>query len=79
MAAEQKTKTEQKPKTEKVPGLRVSAKVAGFRRAGRAWSATPEDVPASEFTKEQIAQLKADPSLTVAAIEIEVEVEPKAE
>lgn len=73
MATEQKTKTEQKPKTEKVPGLRVSAKVAGFRRAGRAWSTTPEDVPASEFTKEQIAQLKADPSLTVVAVEIEIE------
>lgn len=68
---------DQKVKTRKVAGLRVSAKVAGFRRAGRAWGTVPEDVPAAEFTREQIAQLKSDPSLTV--VEIEIEVESKAE
>jgi len=60
------------PKSKKVPGLRVSAKTAGFRRAGRAWPSSPVDVPASEFTKDQIAQLKADPELLVAEVDVEV-------
>jgi hypothetical protein len=63
---------EQKSKTKKVAGLRVSAKVAGFRRAGRAWSKDAQDVPVSGFTKEQIAQLKAEPMLSVVEVEIEV-------
>ena len=61
-----------KQKTTKVPGLRVTAKVAGFRRAGRAWSAAPEDVITADFTKQQIADIKADPALTVVEIEIDV-------
>ncbi len=59
-------------KTKKVAGLRVVAKADGFRRGGRAWSATATEVAASEFTKEQLAQIKADPALTVVEIEIEV-------
>ena len=39
--------------------IRVIAKKDGFRRAGRAWSGTAE-VPASEFSKEQIEQLQAE-------------------
>lgn len=66
---------EQKPKTKKVAGLRVSAKVAGFRRAGRAWGTTPEDVPISGFSKQQLADLKADPMLSVAEIDLDVAVE----
>lgn len=63
---------EQKLKTKKVPGLRVTASTEGFRRAGRAWSKAPTEVPASEFTKAQIAALKAETMLMVADIEIEV-------
>ena len=61
-----------KPKTKKVPGLLISALVAGFRRAGRAWPAEPVEVPASEFSKAQLAALKAEPGLRVSECEIEV-------
>lgn len=60
------------PKTKKVPGLRIAAKAAGFRRAGRAWSPQATDVLLSDLTKEQIDQLKADPELVVVETEIEV-------
>lgn len=66
---------EAKSKTKKVAGLRISAKTAGFRRAGRAWGTAPEDVPVSAFDKAQIAQLKAEAGLMVAEIEIEVPAE----
>lgn len=66
---------EQKTKTKKVPGLRVRALVNGFRRAGRAWSAESVDVPASEFDKAQIAQLREERQLVVEDIEIEVAAE----
>lgn len=66
---------EQKPKTKKVPGLRVRALADGFRRAGRAWTKEPQDVPASDFTKAQIAGLKDDISIVVEDIEIEVAAE----
>lgn len=45
--------------------LLVRARVAGFRRAGRAWPAEPVMVAASEFTAEQIARLNAEPMLVV--------------
>lgn len=66
---------EQKPKTKKIPGLRISALAAGFRRAGRAWGTEATDVPASEFDKAQIAALKAEPGLRVTECEIEVAIE----
>jgi hypothetical protein len=66
---------QEKPKTKKVPGLRVSAKTAGFRRGGRAWGAESEDVVASDFTKAQLEQIKAEPRLVVLDIEIEVPAE----
>lgn len=56
-----------------VPGLRVAAKVAGFRRAGRSWGSEPTDVPVSDFTTDQMDALKADPGLVVSNIEIEIE------
>lgn len=56
--------------TQKVAGLRVTTKRDGFRRAGRAWHGATEIV-ATELTKEQLHQLKAEPMLTVEAIEIE--------
>lgn len=54
-----------------VPGLRVTAKADGFRRAGRAWSTSPVDVPLSEFDDDQVAALKEEPGLVVADIDIE--------
>ena len=45
--------------------LTIAAHREGFRRAGRAWSKAPVTVPAADFTKEQIAALRADPNLVV--------------
>lgn len=66
---------EQKPKTKKVPGLRVRALTDGFRRAGRAWTKEPQDVLAGDFTKAQIASLKDDINIVVEDIEIDVAAE----
>ena len=66
---------EQKQKTKKVPGLRVIANADGFRRGGRAWTRVPQEVPVSEFSKEQLAQLRSCPGMTVVDIEIEVTAE----
>jgi hypothetical protein len=67
---------DQKPKIQKIPGLRVRALVDGFRRGGRAWTAEAQDVAAaSEFTKAQIAALKDEARLVVTDIEIEVPAE----
>lgn len=46
--------------------LKIAATRDGFRRAGRAWTKEPQTVDASEFTEEQIEQLKADPNIFVA-------------
>lgn len=66
---------EPKVKSQKVPGLRISALVAGFRRAGRAWGTEAEDVAAAQFSKTQIAALKAEPALRVMDCEIEIAAE----
>lgn len=66
---------EPKLKTKKVPGLRISAKVEGFRRAGRAWGVAPEDVLTSSLAKDQIAALKGERELSVVEIEMEVPAE----
>lgn len=55
----------------KVAGLRITARQAGFRRAGHAWPATATDVPASSLTRAQIAALREEPMLVVEDIEIE--------
>ena len=54
--------------------IRVISTKPEFRRAGRAWSGTTE-LPASELTDTQIAQLKAEPLLVVQEFE-QVEGEP---
>lgn len=66
---------EQKTKTKKVPGLRVRALADGFRRAGRAWTKEPQDVPASDFTKPQVEQLRNEPQIVVEDCDIEVAAE----
>lgn len=58
-----------KPPAGPVVMLRVRCKHAGFWRAGRKWHADPVDVPASDFTEEQLAQLKAEPELLVEEFE----------
>lgn len=61
-----------KPKTKKVPGLRVKSKTEGFRRGGRAWSVAETEVAASEFTKAQLEQIRNEPELLVTDCQIEV-------
>lgn len=58
-----------KPTAGPVAMLRVRCKHAGFWRAGRKWHTDPVDVPASDFTEEQLAQLKAEPELLVEEFE----------
>jgi hypothetical protein len=53
----------------KIPCLSVSAKTAGFRRAGRAWPAEPVIVPVSDFDDAQLAMLLADPELVVELLD----------
>jgi hypothetical protein len=54
-----------------VPGYRVRTAHPGFRRGGREWHGVTE-VAASELTKDQVAQIKAEPKLVVEDIRIEV-------
>jgi hypothetical protein len=64
------------PKT--VPGFRVRTAHNGFRRGGREWHGVTE-VAASELTRDQVAQIKAEPKLVVEDIRIEVaEADPDA-
>lgn len=57
-------------KTNKIPGLRITAQQDGFRRAGRAWHGVTE-LPAAKLNKKQLAVLKADPKIVVEEIDIE--------
>ncbi|MFZ4537822.1 hypothetical protein [Propionivibrio sp.] len=45
--------------------IAVSARQAGFRRAGRAWSVEPTIVSTDEFTREQLMHLAHEPMLAV--------------
>lgn len=51
-------------------GLRITAKVANFRRAGLAHPDYPVDYPATRFTAAQIAALKAERMLVVQDIDL---------
>lgn len=57
-----------KPPATATAAIRVTSAREGFRRAGRPWSAQPITVPVAEFTAEQLAQLRAEPMLTVEDI-----------
>lgn len=59
------------PPPAKIAGLRIHAKKAGFRRAGRAWGVAPVDLPVTDFNRQQLAQLRAEPLLVVADIELD--------
>lgn len=58
-----------------VPVLRVSSKREGFRRAGHAFYAQPRDIAINDLTEDQIEQIKADPMLTCAEVEVEAAAE----
>lgn len=51
-----------------VNALIVTAKVEGFRRAGRAWSKAPETVSAGELSDAQIEALLAEQMLDVVVV-----------
>lgn len=51
-----------------VTHLHVRALRDGRRRAGRAWPAAGVEVRVEDFTDDQVAQLFADPQLSVTAI-----------
>lgn len=55
---------------EPVKALSVQAKREGFRRAGRAWSKEATVVPLTDLTEAEIEQLRSEPMLTVAEVEI---------
>jgi hypothetical protein len=57
--------------------IRITSKREGFRRAGIAHSTKPTDHPAKNFTKEQIAALKAESMLAVEELDV-AETKPKA-
>lgn len=62
-----------------IPGLRVRSVPLSYWRAGRRWTKEPQEVPASAFSKAQIALLRAEPNLVVEDIELAVKAEPSAE
>ena len=51
--------------------LRITAKRDGFRRAGRAWPATPTTVPLDALSEEQVELLRSETMLVVEDVEIE--------
>jgi hypothetical protein len=70
-SAKPATKTSAGPTTStgSTPGLEVTSKMDGFRRAGIAWTKTPTFVALSDLTDEQVAQIKNEPELTVTEVD----------
>lgn len=60
-----------------VIGLRITAKTEGFRRAGRAWSKQPTDVPLADLGDDQVDLLREEHGrmLTVEEVVIEAAAE----
>lgn len=48
--------------------IRISSKREGFRRCGIAHTVTPVDYPDDRWSPAELAQLKAEPMLTVEVI-----------
>lgn len=55
----------------------ITAKVDGFRRAGRGHSAKRTIWPPGTFTEQQLAQLKAEPMLVVEVLPAEEQTDGK--
>ena len=70
----QNSKAPEQKSASKVPALSVVSSRDGFRRGGRAWSRQETVVKLSELTKQQIAQIKGEPLLTVSEVEVDEEV-----
>lgn len=49
--------------------LRISARIDGFRRCGRAWPGSGVTVAKRDFSDDDIARLKAEPELVVVEVE----------
>lgn len=59
-------------------GIRIIAKVDGFRRAGISHTGVVE-YPLSDFTESQLRHLRDEPNLVIQDIELdEAKAEPKA-
>lgn len=54
--------------TPAIVALIITSKRAGFRRAGRPWSAEPTRVDIAEFTDDQVEALFAEPMLDVVGV-----------
>jgi hypothetical protein len=52
------------------PALRITSARDGFRRAGRAWSKAPTEIPLADLTDDQVDMLRAEPMLTVKEISL---------
>lgn len=53
------------------PGLKVTAKLDGFCRAGLTWSDRPTVVKLSVLNEDQIAEIKRCPGLIVTEVDVE--------
>ncbi len=68
---------EPKKTSKAVKALRIVAKREGFRRAGYEFGQEARDIPLADLEKEQIEQLKNDPSLL--CVEVGVTADEAAE
>ncbi|MDT3707475.1 MAG: hypothetical protein ROZ09_11655 [Thiobacillus sp.] len=55
-------------KPDPVIGLRITSAREGFRRAGRAWSMQPTEIPLSELSDADVAALMSEAMLTVEEV-----------
>ncbi|MGQ0529991.1 MAG: HI1506-related protein [Panacagrimonas sp.] len=58
--------------------LRITSKIAGFRRAGMAHAAAPTDHAIEKFTADQIEALKGEAMLTVEEVDLAAAPPPAA-
>jgi hypothetical protein len=56
--------------------IRITAKVPGFRRAGKAHPAHPVDYPAGDIPAEVLTALKTEPMLVVQELDLPDEPQP---
>lgn len=62
-----------------IPGLKVTARPASFRRAGYTFTAEARVIPLGDLTKAQLAQIEGDPNLVSQQVDIEAPAEAKPE
>jgi len=59
-----------------IPALRIRSCPESFFRAGRRWTREPQTIAVTEFTKTELALLRAEPLLVVENVNMPV---PEAE